>query len=183
MNAMDVALICKALGDANRLEIVQMLSDGEKCGCKLLERFEITQPTLSHDECSGNIVANSYLNCCICLKIKKYLMSLPHLPTSANFHQDIILHIQEDHQWRVRLMHSLILMWFLSPFQLPNSQCGAYSQQRYKHQCCFVRDCILQILFSSYLISLSFNQLFATKIRSISISSPCHFYFVLYCFI
>ena len=82
MNAMDVALICKALGDANRLEIVQMLSDGEKCGCKLLERFEITQPTLSHDECSGNIVANSYLNCCICLKIKKYLMSLPHLPTS-----------------------------------------------------------------------------------------------------
>ena len=37
MNAMDVALICKALGDANRLEIV-----------KLLERFEITQPTLSH---------------------------------------------------------------------------------------------------------------------------------------
>ena len=61
MNAMDVALICKALGDANRLEIVQMLSDGEKCGCKLLERFEITQPTLSNDECSGNIVANSYL--------------------------------------------------------------------------------------------------------------------------
>ena len=27
MNAMDVALICKALGDANRLEIVKMLSD------------------------------------------------------------------------------------------------------------------------------------------------------------
>ena len=40
MNAIDVALICKALGDANRLEIVKMLSDGEKCGCKLLERFE-----------------------------------------------------------------------------------------------------------------------------------------------
>lgn len=48
MKAMDVALICKALGDANRLEIVQMLSEGEKCGCKLLEKFEITQPTLSH---------------------------------------------------------------------------------------------------------------------------------------
>ena len=30
MNAMDVALICKALGDANRLEIVQMLSDGSR---------------------------------------------------------------------------------------------------------------------------------------------------------
>ncbi len=74
-------------------------------------------------------MVNSDLNCCICLKIKKYLMSLPHLPTSANFHQDIILHIQEVHQWRVRLMHSLILVWFLSSFQLPNSQCGAYSQQ------------------------------------------------------
>lgn len=48
MNRIDVALICKALGDSNRLQIVQMLSDGEKCGCKLLEKFEITQPTLSH---------------------------------------------------------------------------------------------------------------------------------------
>ncbi len=48
MQEMDVALICKALGDSNRLRIVKMLSDGEKCGCKLLEAFEITQPTLSH---------------------------------------------------------------------------------------------------------------------------------------
>lgn len=47
MNAEKVAVVCKALGEANRLEIVQMLSDGEKCGCKILERFEITQPTLS----------------------------------------------------------------------------------------------------------------------------------------
>lgn len=52
----------------------------------------------------------------------KVQVNLPHLPTSANFHQDIILHIQEVHQWRVRLMHSLILVWFLSSFQLPNSQ-------------------------------------------------------------
>ena len=48
MHEMDVALVCKALGDSNRLKIVKMLSDGEKCGCKLLEAFEITQPTLSH---------------------------------------------------------------------------------------------------------------------------------------
>lgn len=48
MKSTDIALICKALGDSNRLEIVQMLSDGEKCGCRLLEKFEITQPTLSH---------------------------------------------------------------------------------------------------------------------------------------
>lgn len=48
MNVTEIALICKALGDSNRLQIVQMLSEGEKCGCKLLEAFEITQPTLSH---------------------------------------------------------------------------------------------------------------------------------------
>ena len=48
MNEKEIALICKALGDDNRLKIVQMLSEGEKCGCKLLEAFKITQPTLSH---------------------------------------------------------------------------------------------------------------------------------------
>ncbi len=48
MNAMDVALICKALGDANRLEIVQMLSDGEKCGCKLWEQKKCLSPAKKH---------------------------------------------------------------------------------------------------------------------------------------
>lgn len=48
MKVNDVVLISKALGDLNRLEIIRMLSDGEKCGCKLIESFEITQPTLSH---------------------------------------------------------------------------------------------------------------------------------------
>ncbi|MBE6033631.1 ArsR/SmtB family transcription factor [Aminipila sp.] len=48
MNSNDYALICKALGDSNRLQIVSMLSDGEKCAHKLLEKFEISQPTLSH---------------------------------------------------------------------------------------------------------------------------------------
>ena len=48
MNTIDAALICKVLSDSNRLQIIQMLADGEKCGCQLLEKFEITQPTLSH---------------------------------------------------------------------------------------------------------------------------------------
>ena len=48
METRDMILICKALSDTNRLEIVQMLSDGEKCGCKILDKFNITQPTLSH---------------------------------------------------------------------------------------------------------------------------------------
>ena len=48
MKEMDIALICKALSDSNRLEIIKMLAEGEKCACKLLEKFDITQPTLSH---------------------------------------------------------------------------------------------------------------------------------------
>lgn len=38
----------KALSDTNRLLIVDMLSCGEMCACKILEKFNITQPTLSH---------------------------------------------------------------------------------------------------------------------------------------
>jgi len=38
----------KALADAKRLMIVDMLSCGELCACKILEQFNITQPTLSH---------------------------------------------------------------------------------------------------------------------------------------
>ncbi|MBP8989249.1 MAG: winged helix-turn-helix transcriptional regulator [Clostridia bacterium] len=48
MEEKEVALICKALGDPNRLRIINMLSEEEMCACKLLEKFEITQPTLSH---------------------------------------------------------------------------------------------------------------------------------------
>lgn len=48
MVEMDVSLICKALGDSNRLHIVVSLLEGEMCACRLLEQFSITQPTLSH---------------------------------------------------------------------------------------------------------------------------------------
>ncbi|MDP4132776.1 MAG: metalloregulator ArsR/SmtB family transcription factor [Bacillota bacterium] len=49
MNTIDFALIFKALSDSNRLKIAEMLSqNGELCACKILERFEITQPTLSY---------------------------------------------------------------------------------------------------------------------------------------
>lgn len=40
--------IFKALSDSNRLQIIDILSCGEKCACKLLEHFNFTQPTLSH---------------------------------------------------------------------------------------------------------------------------------------
>ena len=42
------AQLFKALSDPNRLMIVDMLSCGELCACVILEKFSITQPTLSH---------------------------------------------------------------------------------------------------------------------------------------
>ena len=48
MNESEMALICKALGDENRLQIIKMLAGGELCACKILDAFNITQPTLSH---------------------------------------------------------------------------------------------------------------------------------------
>jgi ArsR family transcriptional regulator len=38
----------KSISDPNRLMIVDMLSCGTLCACKLLEKLQITQPTLSH---------------------------------------------------------------------------------------------------------------------------------------
>lgn len=42
------AVIFKAFCDENRIRILNLLSTGEKCACKLLEELNITQPTLSH---------------------------------------------------------------------------------------------------------------------------------------
>ena len=48
MTREEVANICKAMSDSNRLRIIEMLTQGEKCGCNLLEELQVTQPTLSH---------------------------------------------------------------------------------------------------------------------------------------
>lgn len=40
--------IFKALGDPKRLMILEMLQNGELCACKILERFDMAQSTLSH---------------------------------------------------------------------------------------------------------------------------------------
>lgn len=42
----DLAL-CKALSNTNRFMIVDMLCCGELCACKILDKFNITRPTLS----------------------------------------------------------------------------------------------------------------------------------------
>ncbi len=42
------ARVFKAFCDENRLMILEMLQSGEKCACKILERLNIVQSTLSH---------------------------------------------------------------------------------------------------------------------------------------
>lgn len=41
-------VILKAFSDENRLRILSMLREGEKCACDLLEKLKISQSTLSH---------------------------------------------------------------------------------------------------------------------------------------
>ena len=40
--------VLKAIGEINRIKILELLSTGEKCACVILESFNFTQPTLSH---------------------------------------------------------------------------------------------------------------------------------------
>ena len=42
------AIYMKALSDETRVEIFDMLTNGELCACDILEKFSITQPTLSY---------------------------------------------------------------------------------------------------------------------------------------
>lgn len=58
---MDRVKVFKALGDQNRLNIIELLQTGEKCGCTLLEELNIVQSTLSHHMkllVESNIVAS-----------------------------------------------------------------------------------------------------------------------------
>ena len=48
MKNSDIADVFKAFCDERRIEILILLSDGEKCACKLLEELVIGQSTLSH---------------------------------------------------------------------------------------------------------------------------------------
>lgn len=45
---MENTKVFKALGDPKRALIVDMLSCGELCACDILEKFEMSQSTLSH---------------------------------------------------------------------------------------------------------------------------------------
>jgi ArsR family transcriptional regulator len=47
-NYLDYTKVFKALSDPKRTIIVDMLSCGELCACMILEKFDMSQSTLSH---------------------------------------------------------------------------------------------------------------------------------------
>ncbi|MGN0292115.1 MAG: ArsR/SmtB family transcription factor [Lachnospiraceae bacterium] len=48
MNNKEIATMFKALADENRIQILKLLKEGEKCACHILEEMNVSQPTLSH---------------------------------------------------------------------------------------------------------------------------------------
>lgn len=44
----EYAQLFKVLADANRLKIIELLIKGETCGCTLIDKLTISQPTLSY---------------------------------------------------------------------------------------------------------------------------------------
>lgn len=48
VNYTDSAAVFKAFADENRLKILEILLEGEKCGSELLEKISLGQSTLSH---------------------------------------------------------------------------------------------------------------------------------------
>ena len=87
LNYEENAKVIKALSDSSRLQIIDILSCGEKCACDLLEHFEFTQPTLSHHmkvlmecgivKCRKDGLWSYYsLNIADCNKLIIFLMNL-----------------------------------------------------------------------------------------------------------
>ena len=92
-----MALVFKALSDENRIRILKLLRNGEKCACKLLEELNISQPTLSHHMkilCGSGLVTGRregkwthYAICCEGVRrvrdLMKELLSSENLPADC----------------------------------------------------------------------------------------------------
>lgn len=93
----NMALVFKALSDENRIRILKLLRNGEKCACKLLEELNISQPTLSHHMkilCDSGLVTGRregkwthYSICCggvrMVRDLMKELLSAENLPADC----------------------------------------------------------------------------------------------------
>ena len=51
----------KALGDMNRLKLLELIIKGENCGCTLIDKIDVTQPTMHYHinilEAAGIVVS------------------------------------------------------------------------------------------------------------------------------
>ncbi|MFA9422898.1 MAG: ArsR/SmtB family transcription factor [Sedimentibacter sp.] len=82
-NYKNYALSMKALSDETRIKIVEMLSHGELCACKILEAFNITQPTLSYHMkilCDSGLISNRKDG-----SMTKYSINIENLQELRNF--------------------------------------------------------------------------------------------------
>ena len=87
-----MAYVFKALGDENRIQILKLLHNGEKCACKLLDALNISQPTLSHHMkilCDAGIVngrkEGKWMHYSICCEGAKDITAmLQELLTASN---------------------------------------------------------------------------------------------------
>ena len=93
----NMALVFKALSDENRIRILKLLRNGEKCPCMLLEELNISQPTLSHHMkilCDSGLVTGRregkwthYAICCEGVRrvrdLMKELLSSENLPADC----------------------------------------------------------------------------------------------------
>ncbi|MCF7924166.1 MAG: metalloregulator ArsR/SmtB family transcription factor [Candidatus Izimaplasma sp.] len=44
----NLANIFKALGDENRLTLLDLITKGETCGCTLIDKLNVSQPTMTY---------------------------------------------------------------------------------------------------------------------------------------
>lgn len=48
MTAKEYAILFQALSEETRVRVTEMLTKEKRCACQILEKLEISQPTLSH---------------------------------------------------------------------------------------------------------------------------------------
>lgn len=77
----------KAFTDENRIEIIKLLIKGESCGCTIIDKLPITQPTMSYHL---NILNQAGLtNCKREGNWKKHYIDYKKIDEMINFLKDI----------------------------------------------------------------------------------------------
>ena len=74
MDEKATARIFTALGDENRVKIMNLLWNGEVCACRLLSALSISQPTLSHHMkilCDSGVVEGRKVGTWMYYKVSK----------------------------------------------------------------------------------------------------------------